>query len=80
MRVAKRVNLKCSPHNNNKKEDRGTWVSQSVERPTLDFGLGHDLTVCEIGLHGRHCADSAETAWDSRSGSLKINKHFLKRG
>ena len=24
---------------------RGTWVAQSVEPLTLDFGSGHDLTV-----------------------------------
>ena len=24
---------------------RGTWVAQSAERPTLDFGSGHDPTV-----------------------------------
>ena len=24
---------------------RGTWVVQLVERPTLDFGLGHDPRV-----------------------------------
>ena len=23
------------------------WVGQPVERPTLDFGSGHDLTVVE---------------------------------
>ena len=23
----------------------GAWVAQSVKRPTLDFGSGHDLTV-----------------------------------
>ena len=23
----------------------GVWVAQSVERSTLDFGSGHDLTV-----------------------------------
>ena len=23
-------------------------MAQSVEHPTLDFGSGHDLTVCEI--------------------------------
>ena len=38
------------------------WVVQSVKRLTLDFGSGHDLSVCEfepcIGL----CADSAEPA------------------
>ena len=26
----------------------GTWVSQLVKNPTLDFGSGHDLTVQEI--------------------------------
>ena len=26
----------------------GAWVAQLVERPTLDFGSGHDLKVCEI--------------------------------
>ena len=25
--------------------DRGSWVAQSVERPTLDFSPGYDLTV-----------------------------------
>ena len=51
---------------------------QSVERPTLDFGLGHDLTVLrsspelgsELGM---------EPAWDSHSPflsepPLKINR------
>ena len=23
-------------------------MAQSVKRPTLDFGSGHDLTVCEF--------------------------------
>ena len=23
----------------------GAWVAQSVKHPTLDLGLGHDLTV-----------------------------------
>ena len=48
----------------------GTWVAQLVKRPTLDFHLGHDLTVGEfkprIGLH----TDSMEPAWDSVSPSL----------
>ena len=29
----------------------GAWVAQSVKHPTLDFGSGHDLIVCEIDLH-----------------------------
>ena len=49
---------------------RGTWVAQSVKRPTIGFSSGHDLTFLEfephIGLH----ADSAESAWDSLSVSL----------
>ena len=64
-------------------------MAQSVNPPTLDFGSGHDLLVCEIepciGLH----ADSSEPAWDSismllsRSRALappltSINKHLKK--
>ena len=29
--------------------DRGVWVAQSVEHPTLDFILGHDPMV--VGLN-----------------------------
>ena len=29
---------------------RSTWVAQSVERPTIDFGSGHDLTVVSLSL------------------------------
>ena len=48
-----------------KKDLPGAWGAQTVKRPTLGFGSGHDLTVLgfepRIGL----CADSAEPAWDS---------------
>ena len=27
----------------------GTWVAESVERPTLDFGSGHDPRVVGSG-------------------------------
>ena len=27
---------------------RGSWIVESVKRPTLGFGSGHDFTVCEI--------------------------------
>ena len=51
-------------------DSRGTWVAQSVKRPTLGFGSGHDLTVHEfkpcIGL----CADSMESARDPLLPSL----------
>ena len=29
---------------------QGAWVAQSVKRPTLDFGSGHDLTVVRSSL------------------------------
>ena len=32
---------------------RATWVAQSVKCLTLDFGSGHDLTVCGIEPHVR---------------------------
>ena len=45
-------------------------MAQLVKRPTLDFGSGHELMVCEMETHIRLCADSMETAWDSLSASL----------
>ena len=55
---------------------RGTWVAPSVKCPTLDLGLGHDLTVLEfephIGLH----ADREKPAWDSLSPSLPLPDSF----
>ena len=40
-------------------------MTQVVKHPTLGFGSGHDLIVCEfkpcIGL----CTDSAQPVWDS---------------
>ena len=47
-------------------------MAQLVERPTLDFGSGHDLVVRGtepfIGL----CPDGVEPAWDSLSPSLSV--------
>ena len=37
---------------------------------TLDFGSGHDHTVCETESRVRLCTDSEEPAWDSISPSL----------
>ena len=45
--------------NVNIKTYRGTWVSQSVEHLTLDFGSGHHLTVPETEPHVGFCMDSA---------------------
>ena len=43
---------------------RGTQVAQSVKHRTLDFSLGHDLTICEFGPHVGLCTDHIEPAWD----------------
>ena len=51
----------------------GTWVAQSVKRPTLDFGSGNDLTICEFEPHMGLQADSAESAWDSLSLFLSLS-------
>ena len=42
-------------------------MDQSVERLTLDVGLGHDLTVRDFKPHVGLCAGSMEPAWDSLS-------------
>ena len=44
---------------------RGAWVAQSVKHLILDFGSGHDLTVCGFEPHVRLCTVSTEPAWDS---------------
>ena len=61
-------------------------MTQSVKRPTLDFGSGHDLTVGDVEPGVGPCTDSVEPAWDSVSlplspaHSLTLkNKYFLKR-
>ena len=71
-----------------KRHSWGTWVAQLFKCLTLDFGSGHDLTVCGIEPHiGLH-ADSTEPAWDFLSPSLsalpsslslKINKLTFKK-
>ena len=45
-------------------------MAQSVKRLTLDFGSGHDLTVCEFEPQVRLSSDSVEPAWDPLSLSL----------
>ena len=47
-------------------------MAQSVKRPTLDFGLCHDLAFrgCKPGVGLG--ADSAEPAWDSLSLTLSL--------
>ena len=52
---------------------RGAWVVQSVQRLTLDFGSGHDVTVRGIEPHIRLHTDSREPAWDSLSPSPSLS-------
>ena len=47
-------------------------MAQPVKGLTLDFGSGHDLTVCEFKAHLGLCADNAEPAWDSLSLPLSL--------
>ena len=61
-------------------------MAQSVKRPTLDRGSGHDYAVLEFQPWIGFCPDSEEPAWDSLSPSpsarpllslslsLKVNK------
>ena len=55
---------------------RDAWVAQSVKCPTLDFGSGHDLAVCEfeplVGLR----AGTVESAWVSLSPSVSAPPTF----
>ena len=44
-------------------------MAQSVKRPPLDFGSGHDLRVREFEPYVGLPADSAEPAWDPLSPS-----------
>ena len=48
----------------------GAWVAQSVERLTLGFSSGHDLTVYELEPCVGLGAEGTEPAWDSLSPSL----------
>jgi len=56
--------------------ERGTWVAQSVEHPTFDFGSGHDLRVLGSSPESGPML-STEFAWLSLSPSAsptQINK------
>ena len=45
-------------------------MARWVKRPTLDFCLGHDLTIGEFKPHMGVCAGSEESVWDSPSPCL----------
>ena len=44
---------------------QGAWVAQLVKHLTLDFGLGHDLTVRGFKSLTVLRTDGMEPAWDS---------------
>lgn len=54
------------------KNMRAAWVARSVKGPTLDVGLGHDLTVVSIGL----CAGLSLCPLPSRK---QTNKNTFKK-
>ena len=67
------------------KRKGGTWVAQSVKRPSHDFASGHDLQVHEFELPIRFCARTTQACLGfslslcpspvcTLSVSLKINK------
>ena len=53
-------------------------MTQWVKRPTLDFGSGPDLTVCEIKPRNGPHADSGELAWDPLSLPLSASLSLSK--
>lgn len=53
-------------------------MSQSVRNRTLDFGLGNDLTVCQMEPCFGLCTDGTEPTWESFSISLSAPLPPLK--
>ena len=49
--IVSKVNKHLKNFFKNRKNHWGAWVAQSVKCPTLNFCLGHDLTVCEFKPH-----------------------------
>ena len=47
-------------------------MAQSVKRPTLDFGSGHDLTVGEFKPHIGLCVDGVGPGGESFSLPLSL--------
>ena len=58
----------------------GAWVAQLVKHLTLDFGSGHDLTVCGIKPRVGLYADGVGPAWDSFSSVLFVPPPLLTLG
>ena len=55
--------------NKNSMDLRGAWVAQSVERPTLDFGLGQDPRVVRSSpaLYSMLDVEPVSGAWVAQS-------------
>ena len=51
----------------------GAWAAQSVKQPTLGFGSGHDLTVCEFEPCVKLCSDSMDSLGFSLPLSLSLS-------
>ena len=55
-------------------------VAQSVKRPTLDFGSGHDFMVCSFEPHAGLCTDSLEFSLSlPLLAPVSQNKYKLKK-
>ena len=54
------------------KEERGTWVAQSVKCLTPGFSSVHDLAVPVFKPCIRLCTDSVDPPWDSLSLPLSV--------
>ena len=55
-----------------KRNMRGAWVAQPVKCPTVDFGSGRGIMVCEFEPRVGFYADGAVPSWDSLSVSLSL--------
>ena len=62
---------------NKEQWQRGPWVPQLVKHPTLDFGSGQDLMVCEFEPLAGLCTESTEPAWDFLFSSLPAPPSFV---
>ena len=64
------VTINCLDICANFKKSWGTWVTQSIKRPTLDFGSGHGLMVHGLQPHVGLCTGSMEPSWGGEGFSL----------
>ena len=55
----------------------GTGVAQSVKCPPLDFGSGHDLTICESRLFALRAARENHTAQVRDEGRVMTKERSM---